>query len=300
MLLELLTESEMEPRVPEGKSKPQPETVERCRRWPGSGGGETGSERHEHSPQSHQGRRQAGPANVAEARLGAADQDTASLALVAIYPFAKRVTYWPQLILGLTFNWGAITGAGFVERNEKTQQYLEMVGLGARRKHLPSQLSGGQQQRLALASMLVMEPRLLVLDEPTSQLDPLGKIEVFEVLNKLAAEGEMTVVIIEHELEWIGDFADRVIVMQEGRIVNDGDPREVLADETGIEVVYSTYESNEVMYSKLQLQNNRGYDVVFPSTYYVSKMAKEGRLLELDHAKLPNMKNLDPAILDKD
>jgi spermidine/putrescine transport system substrate-binding protein len=78
------------------------------------------------------------------------------------------------------------------------------------------------------------------------------------------------------------------------------DMLEQFTEETGIEVVYSTYESNEVMYSKLQLQNNRGYDVVFPSTYYVSKMAKEGRLLALDHAKLPHMKNLDPAILDKD
>ena len=62
-------------------------------------------------------------------------------------------------------------------------------------------------------------------------------------------------------------------------------PEEVLeqfTEETGIEVVYSTYESNEVMYAKLQLQNNAGYDVVFPSTYYVSKMAREGRLMALD------------------
>ena len=80
-------------------------------------------------------------------------------------------------------------------------------------------------------------------------------------------------------------------------------PEEVLeqfTEETGIEVVYSTYESNEVMYAKLQLQNNAGYDVVFPSTYYVSKMAREGRLLPLDPAKLPNMRHLDPKLLDKD
>lgn len=78
------------------------------------------------------------------------------------------------------------------------------------------------------------------------------------------------------------------------------DVLEQFTEETGIEVVYSTYESNEVMYSKLQLQNNKGYDVVFPSTYYVSKMAREGRLLALDQGKLPNLKNLDPTILDKD
>lgn len=80
-------------------------------------------------------------------------------------------------------------------------------------------------------------------------------------------------------------------------------PEEVLeqfTDETGIDVVYSTYESNEVMYSKLQLQNNQGYDVVFPSTYYVAKMAREGRLLPLEKDKLPNLANLDPTLLDKE
>lgn len=80
-------------------------------------------------------------------------------------------------------------------------------------------------------------------------------------------------------------------------------PEEVLGqftEETGIEVVYSTYESNEVMYSRLQLQDNSGYDVVFPSTYYVSKMAREGRLLPLDPAKLRNRRHLDPKLLDKD
>ncbi|MEO2267071.1 extracellular solute-binding protein [Pseudoalteromonas pernae] len=71
-------------------------------------------------------------------------------------------------------------------------------------------------------------------------------------------------------------------------------------EETGIEVVYSTYESNEVMYSKLQLQKNKGYDVVVPSTYYVAKMAKEGMLQKLDPAKLSNKSNLDPQLLNKE
>ncbi|MBT8070237.1 MAG: extracellular solute-binding protein, partial [Gammaproteobacteria bacterium] len=78
-------------------------------------------------------------------------------------------------------------------------------------------------------------------------------------------------------------------------------PAEILeqfTEETGIEVVYSTYESNEVMYSKLQLQNNSGYDVVLPSTYYVSKMAGEGRLLALDKSRLPNLEHLDPKLMD--
>ncbi|MEE4216518.1 MAG: extracellular solute-binding protein [Xanthomonadales bacterium] len=92
--------------------------------------------------------------------------------------------------------------------------------------------------------------------------------------------------------------ADKVVVYNWSEYV----PEEVLerfTEETGIEVVYSTYESNEVMYSKLQLQNNQGYDVVFPSTYYVAKMAGEGRLRPLEKDKLPNLASLDPTLLDK-
>ena len=93
--------------------------------------------------------------------------------------------------------------------------------------------------------------------------------------------------------------ADKVVVYNWSEYV----PEEVLerfSEETGIEVVYSTYESNEVMYSKLQLQHNQGYDVVLPSTYYVAKMAREGRLRSLEKDKLPNLVNLDATLLDKE
>lgn len=127
------------------------------------------------------------------------------------------------------------------EMMERVARALQTTGLADVARRSPYALSGGQQQRLALASMLVMRPQLLVLDEPTSQLDPLGKKEVFAVLDRLANEEEMvpvrsTVVIIEHELEWIGEFADRVIVLHEGRIVQDGAPRDVLAGEQLIDL----------------------------------------------------------------
>ncbi len=127
-------------------------------------------------------------------------------------------------------------GVPRAEMLERVARVLKTTGLSTLAKRSPYALSGGQQQRLALASMLVMQPRLLVLDEPTSQLDPVGKKEVFSVLDQLARDREMTVVIIEHELEWIGNFADRVIVMHEGRIVNDGTPRDVLTEEALIEL----------------------------------------------------------------
>jgi energy-coupling factor transport system ATP-binding protein len=122
------------------------------------------------------------------------------------------------------------------EMRERVDGVLQTTGLADVAKRSPYALSGGQQQRLALAAMLVMRPRLLVLDEPTSQLDPVGKKEVFSVLDQLASERKMTVVIIEHELEWIGDFADRVIVMDKGRIVKDGEPGDVLTDEALVEM----------------------------------------------------------------
>jgi energy-coupling factor transporter ATP-binding protein EcfA2 len=93
----------------------------------------------------------------------------------------------------------------------------------------PYALSGGQQQRIAIASVMVMRPKVLVLDEPTSQLDPLGTREVFETLDNLTKTG-MTVVLAEHKLEWLGVYADRIILLDDGRIVRDGPPLEVLVD----------------------------------------------------------------------
>jgi energy-coupling factor transporter ATP-binding protein EcfA2 len=94
----------------------------------------------------------------------------------------------------------------------------------------PYSLSGGQQQRVALTSILVMQPKVLVLDEPTSQMDPIGTREVFGVIRALAERG-MTVLMTEHKVEWVAQFADRVIALHEGKILMDGTPREVLTSE---------------------------------------------------------------------
>ena len=90
----------------------------------------------------------------------------------------------------------------------------------------PYSLSGGQQQRVALTSILVMQPKILVLDEPTSQMDPIGTREVFGVIRKMAEQG-MTVVLVEHKVEWIAQFADRVIALKDGQVLLEGTPGEV-------------------------------------------------------------------------
>lgn len=92
----------------------------------------------------------------------------------------------------------------------------------------PQALSGGQQQSVAYASVLAMEPEVYVLDEPTSNLDPLGSDLVFELMRKLATEKKKTVIIVEHKIEKIIDMVDRIIVMNKGSIAYNGTPDEVL------------------------------------------------------------------------
>ena len=108
---------------------------------------------------------------------------------------------------------------------------MNLTGISELADRSPYSLSGGQQQRVALTSILVMQPKVLVLDEPTSQMDPIGTREVFGVIRTMAEEG-MTVVLVEHKVEWIANFADRVIALHEGQILLDGKPGEVLTSDT--------------------------------------------------------------------
>jgi energy-coupling factor transporter ATP-binding protein EcfA2 len=113
------------------------------------------------------------------------------------------------------------------EMKERVDRAMKMTGISDLANRSPYSLSGGQQQRVALTSILVMEPKVLVLDEPTSQMDPVGTREVFGVIRAMAERG-MTVVLAEHKVEWIAQFADRVIALHEGKILLDGKPGEIL------------------------------------------------------------------------
>ena len=106
---------------------------------------------------------------------------------------------------------------------------LATVGLPGFEERSPMGLSGGQQQRLAIASVLAMHPRILFMDEPTSNLDPIGKEEVFELARKLNREDGLTVIVAEHECEVLAAYADRIVVLNEGKIVMIGTPSEVFA-----------------------------------------------------------------------
>jgi len=105
------------------------------------------------------------------------------------------------------------------DRVEKARRCLEIVGLAGREEHLPSQLSGGQQQRVAIARALINEPKLVLADEPTGNLDTKTSEEVMAVFQKLNASGK-TVVLITHEQD-IAEFARRVVMFRDGRVVED-------------------------------------------------------------------------------
>lgn len=102
--------------------------------------------------------------------------------------------------------------------------HLDSVRMHGTEKRETFSLSGGQKQRVALASALMMSPRLLIFDEPTSELDPAGKDEVFTVVRELCDRLDMTIIMIEHAAEQLAEFADRIILMDQGRIVADDTP----------------------------------------------------------------------------
>jgi energy-coupling factor transporter ATP-binding protein EcfA2 len=122
------------------------------------------------------------------------------------------------------------TGVPREEMIPRVENAMKLTGISDLADRSPYSLSGGQQQRVALTSILVMKPKVLVLDEPTSQMDPIGTREVFGVIRTMAEQG-MTVVLVEHKVEWIANFADRVIALHEGQILLDGKPGDVLTSE---------------------------------------------------------------------
>ena len=118
-------------------------------------------------------------------------------------------------------------GVPYEDMKRNIPETLELVGLSGYEERSPLGLSGGQQQRLAIAAVLAMKPNILIMDEPTSNLDPIGKQEVFDMAAKLNRERGMTVIVIEHEVEVMARYADRVIVLDKGRVVMNGTPDDI-------------------------------------------------------------------------
>lgn len=138
------------------------------------------------------------------------------------------------------------------EAVKKAQDALMTVGLTEQYWQMsPFELSGGQKRRAAIAGVLAMEPEVLILDEPTAGLDPRGRDELFAQIQKMHREKHMTVMLVSHSMEDVADYAQRIIVLNQGRILYDGTPREVFAhykelEQAGLAAPQVTYLMHEL------------------------------------------------------
>lgn len=111
---------------------------------------------------------------------------------------------------------------------QRVEESLKAVGMLEYRHHSPNKLSGGQKQRVAIAGVVAMEPKCIVLDEPTAMLDPSGRKEVLKTVQELRTKKQVTVILITHYMEEVID-ADKIYVMDHGHVVMEGTPREIFS-----------------------------------------------------------------------
>jgi polar amino acid transport system ATP-binding protein len=123
-----------------------------------------------------------------------------------------------------------VLGVSRAEARARARELLDRVGLADKLDSYPAQLSGGQKQRVAIARALAMEPKLMLFDEPTSALDPELVGEVLDVMRALANELGMTMVVVTHEMGFAREVADKVAFMDDGVVVEEGPPGELLAN----------------------------------------------------------------------
>ena len=190
--------------------------------------------------------------NVLESEIGALSAD---VGYVFQNPFNQnsgvKTTVYEEIAYGLE-NLGIPREKIF----ERVDHVISLLGIGHLADKHPMKLSGGQCQRVALASIIVMEPEVLLIDEPTSQLDPKGTEEVFKIIQMLKEKGKTTI-LVEHKIDRIAEYADRVILMDGGKIVKDGPAQEILSDPALLDCGVSI---PEVAVLGVHLKKN-GYDI---------------------------------------
>ena len=129
-----------------------------------------------------------------------------------------------------------LAGVKKADAEKRAKELLEMVGLPDKANAYPAQLSGGQKQRIAIAGVIAMQPRCIVLDEPTAMLDPIGRADVLRTIKALNRQRGVTVVLITHHMDEAAQ-ADRLVVMTKGRVIADGAPKEIFQDVEGLKAV---------------------------------------------------------------
>ena len=135
---------------------------------------------------------------------------------------------WDNIAVGLE-----IIGMPKAQRQTRVADLLDLVGLGDKAHAFPSQLSGGQKQRVAIAGILAMAPTIIILDEATSMLDPMGRREINSLVKELNKEKDITIISITHDIEEAKN-ADQVIMLSAGEVVASGNPKDILSDEANL------------------------------------------------------------------
>lgn len=148
-------------------------------------------------------------------------------------------------------------GISSPEIRHRVDNALKQVGMYEYREHAPHLLSGGQKQRVAIAGIIAMEPKCIVLDEPTAMLDPRGRREVIDTVGRLNREKGITVVLITHHMDEAAK-ADRVVVLDKGKVAADGTPRQVFAQ---VELLHSIGLASPETVELCWELNKQGFDL---------------------------------------
>ena len=153
---------------------------------------------------------------------------------------------------------------------KRVEETLKLLRIEELRDKNPYELSGGQGQKVALASIIAMDPEIMVIDEPTSQLDPKGTEEIFEILDILKKEGK-TIILVEHKLELIAEYAEKVMVLDEGEMILSGNTEDVLKNKILIEkeigipqyaaLAYRLMDEGKVKFEEIPITKEKAVEV---------------------------------------
>ena len=153
---------------------------------------------------------------------------------------------------------------------KRVEETLKLLRIEELRDKNPYELSGGQGQKVALASIIAMDPEIMVIDEPTSQLDPKGTQEIFEIIDILKKEGK-TIILVEHKLELIAEYAEKVMVLDEGEMILSGNTEDVLKNKILIEkeigipqyaaLAYRLMDEGKVKFEEIPITKEKAVEV---------------------------------------
>ena len=154
---------------------------------------------------------------------------------------------------------------------------MEMLNIAHLKDCSPYDLSGGQMQRMSIAAILVMQPEVIILDEPTSQLDPKGSEEVFKAVESLKNQGQ-TIIMVEHKMEKIAQYSDRVMLLSEGKLIDFDTPQKIFSREDLEEYGVNPPVYTQICKKLVKKDNNGLYPITLEQTSHILSSHEGNRL----------------------